>query len=177
MEYINDISNIPKDNYHIYHATRRGCEKIVKDGLDNSKSNNKWGEVNRLIELVEERENINNLPRKRSNCNFLFSRYTDISCMKDRTVIVVDLSKSDIGKLHRGSYHKVTQIYEIVKNKDQTPKEILKKSDREAEDAYRKTVEYIKSLKTEKPPIDKGGEIIVPEKIKPKSISHVYNPY
>lgn len=177
MKHVENLEEVPKSNNHAYHHTDGTyIEDIINSGLISNNKNKEWEKINEFLHMVAEKENISNIPKDRSKCNFLFPRFNDIR--DSECVIVVNLKKEKPRDIYRGSYHTVTEIHDIIcKEKSMSSAEDIietKDMDKNSQEAYELSVQYWSNMSKENLPIDKGGELLIPGDIKPESITHVY---
>lgn len=179
MEAVDSVSELPRGSNYAYHATdHRNLNAILSDGVDSSYSSDKWRGLNTFFESVADAENIQNKPSDRAECTFCFPRFADISGDSANSVIAVDLREIR-GPLFRGSYHTATQVRDIIQPKlssvgqDLTE---LKDIDGGIRRAYELAVDYWRGLSMVKPPVTRGGELLIEEDISPDAIYQYTTP-
>jgi len=77
--------------------------------------------------------------------------------------------------MYRASYHKVTEVHEIVTSKSAMSVEDVFRSrvvDADSRKAYEISKEYWNNMKEDEPPIDKGGEILIDGDVSSSTITH-----
>lgn len=168
-----NISNLVKGGNFVYHVTdQRNLNSILSKGIDNSYQSQQWRTLNEFLESVADVEGIQNKPSHRAQCTFCFSRFADIVDETENVVIVINLEKLN-SPMFAGSYHKATEIRNILQEKSLNLVEDiigLRNIDSEIRDAYNMALKYWSSLKRVKPPIHRGGEILIESKIGPDAI-------
>lgn len=166
----------PTGNTYVYHLTdERNLDSILGQGIDSNYKSEKWTKVNEFIREIGTREQCNPLPQKRENCVFTYPRFADgIDSLYDgNSMIVIDLSKVS-SPCFRGSYQTVTDIYDIIENKNNSVGEIIESRvvDKSAEEAYVLAKDYLESLEQISNGTSKGGEVLISGPVSPSAITH-----
>lgn len=176
MSKVNSKNDLPKSNYHIYHATsRRNLHDILVSGIKQSPSVGKWRRVNKFLDMVREEKSFSIGPKNRSKSVFCFPRYADVSNTDDENLVfAVDTREID-QPMYRASYHKVTKVHEIVSAKSSMPvKDVLESRviDSDSKKAYDLAKEYWENMEEVNPPINKGGELLIDGDVSSSAITH-----
>ena len=180
MSQVNSKSDLPKSNYHIYHATSpRNLHDILVSGIKQSPSVGKWRRVNKFLERVRDENSFSIGPQKRSKSVFCFSRYSDVANTDEKNLVFAIDTRKLNQPMYRASYHTVTKIHEIVSSKSSMSVEDVFKSrviDAKSKEAYQLANQYWKGMEKETAPIDKGGEILIDGDISSSAITHYWTP-
>ena len=175
MSQVSSVSDLPKDNNHVYHLTSaRNEHDILVEGIKSSPTVGKWRRVNDFLRLVRDEESITVGLDDRSECVFCFARFGDISSLSgENMVFAVDLRELD-STAYRASYHKVTRVNEVLQDKSAMSVEDAFESrivDADLMEAYELSVAYWNGMERVCTPVNKGGEIIVSGDIPAHSIT------
>lgn len=174
--FVDDISEIPKSNEYAYHSTvSSNLDSILDNGLNTNYKDPKYEEVNNLLERVAELEDIQLKPSDRSECIFMFPRYSEITGSEHECVLAVN-TKNIRSPIYRGSFNTITMIYDILSQKRAKAEDIIdtREIDAKSKEAYELSKKYWVSLNRESPPINKGGEILIESDIPKSSITHIF---
>lgn len=175
MSEVESKDKLPKDNYHIYHATsRRNLHDILVSGIKQSPSVGKWRRVNKFLDMVREENSFSVGPQNRSKSVFCFSRYADVANTDDENLVfAVDTREVD-QPMYRASYHTVTKVHEIVSTKSSMSVEDVLKSrvvDADSKEAYNLAEEYWENMENVNPPINRGGEILIDGDVRSSAVT------
>lgn len=176
MSRVESKDDLPKSNYHIYHATsRRNLHDILVSGIKQSPSVGKWRRVNKFLDMVREDGSFSIGPKNRSESVFCFSRYADVVNTDDENLVFAVDAREINHPMYRASYHTVTKVHEIVSSKSSMSVEDILESrviDADSKKAYDMAREYWMNMVEENPPINKGGEVLIDGDVSSSAITH-----
>lgn len=176
MSKVDSKDDLPKDNYHIYHATSpRNLHNILLNGLKKTPSVGKWRRINKYLSLVREENSFSIGPKNRSESIFCFTEYEDVSNTDDENLIFSIDTREVNQTMYRANHNTVTKIYKIFSSKPaMTPEDVLKSRvlDSESKEAYNLAKKYWQNMVKTEPPIEKNGEILIDGDISVSAITH-----
>lgn len=177
VNFVDERSDLPKDNHYVYHSTKqRNLDSILENGLKSSYRDPEYETLNRLLETVAQREEIQSVPDSRADCVFTFPRFSDIVGREHDCIVAIDLSCLNC-RIYRGSYSTISEIFSVLSEKNTNDvKDIIdtKEIDKKSDHVYKLCVKYLENLNRETSPINKGGEVLVTSDVHTSCITHVY---